>query len=296
MAASIASARVIIPSSTDGKGQDQDGIHGLHLLSTVVDTFLHLGSVKTQYNPNTIPIGFRHYGVPRVSTCSAPTDDTFSTRKYPYSSLQEKARNNARRVRAYRPKGSTFRSAVVANRSNMASHFSPAITVGTEGLKLVRPNLVPPSPRPHFQEFARDQKYPALHSHEFFKQQAQGLPNEEAVAISMNQKHNITTLCSPPGKRNKSGTESCCVPEVKKIPVAVFNTNGERAFSKKSMAELNYIKHKAVPMREKWMARFSELAEFKEKYGHTKVPHNFPDSPKLAEWQVRCADFFVYSF
>lgn len=64
--------------------------------------------------------------------------------------------------------------------------------------------------------------------------------------------------------------------------------NGENALSKKMMAELNYIKHRAVPMRRKWMARFLELAAFKKKYGHTKVPHNFPESPKLAEWQVRC--------
>ncbi len=64
--------------------------------------------------------------------------------------------------------------------------------------------------------------------------------------------------------------------------------NGENALSKKSMAELNYIKHRAVPMRRKWMARFLELAAFKKKFGHTKVPHNFPESPKLAEWQVRC--------
>ena len=65
-------------------------------------------------------------------------------------------------------------------------------------------------------------------------------------------------------------------------------TNGESALSKKCMAELNYIRHRAVPMRRKWMARFLELAAFKKKYGHTKVPHNFPESPKLAEWQVRC--------
>merc|ERR1712238_196402 len=64
-----------------------------------------------------------------------------------------------------------------------------------------------------------------------------------------------------------------------------FMANGERVMAKKCTAELNYIKHKAVPMREKWMARFLELAEFKKKHGHTKVPHNFPDSPKLAEWQ-----------
>jgi len=70
-----------------------------------------------------------------------------------------------------------------------------------------------------------------------------------------------------------------------KVPDTAFMANGERVMAKKCTAELNYIKHKAVPMREKWMARFLELAEFKKKYGHTKVPHNFPDSPKLAEWQ-----------
>ena len=75
MAASIASARVISPSRAEGQDQDHNGIHGLHLLSNVVDTFLHHDNAKTEQSQYLIPIESRHYGVPRVSACPSPTED-----------------------------------------------------------------------------------------------------------------------------------------------------------------------------------------------------------------------------
>jgi len=125
-----------------------------------------------------------------------------------------------------------------------------------------------------------------------------GRIEKEAVNVSIKHEYNnIITHCNSilNGRerkndfRSSNGTESTACASVSihtdKVPDTAFIANGERVMAKKCTAELNYIKHKAVPMREKWMARFLELAEFKKKYGHTKVPHNFPDSPKLAEWQ-----------
>ena len=56
---------------------------------------------------------------------------------------------------------------------------------------------------------------------------------------------------------------------VDKVLATALMANGEHLMTKKCTAETNYIKHKAVPMREKWMARFLELVEFKKKYGHS---------------------------
>jgi hypothetical protein len=140
--------------------------------------------------------------------------------------------------------------------------------------------LVPPSPPTYFEELSSHQKIQEL----YIKQALE----KQNLAAPLVQEFSNGLLYAPILKVNKSdknNSKTSLGPEAVKVSVTALLANGERVVSKKSMAELNYIKHKAVPMREKWMARFLELAEFKEKYGHTKVPHNFPDSPKLAEWQ-----------
>jgi len=301
MATSVAKATTTMTSCDDGKGHQC--IHGLHLLSTVVDTFLLHGNAQTQQNSTNIPIETRHYGhvhanLPRLSACSSPTDDTLNSKSHIYSSLRERARSigkstSALPVRVSRPKGSSFRSAVFASRPKMVTHFSPAITAGVEDFKLVRPNLVPPSPPSYLQEFSHHQKSRVLHSLGFSRQQAQGLMEKQHVNASINQGYSSNLLYAPTLNRNesKNDTKTGASAESTKVSAMALMANGERVITKKSIAELNYIKHKAVPMKEKWMARFVELAEFKKKYGHTKVPHNFPDSPKLAEWQVRHIDY-----
>jgi hypothetical protein len=276
---------LMMASRADGKGAH--GIHGLHLLSTVVDSFL--GKVQHQQKSTNITIDTRHYGLPRtslplVSACSSPMGNSFNSKTHIYSSLREKARNsgkskNAIPVRVSRPKASTFRgAAVLASRSKISSHFSAAIATG-EDVKLEKPNLVPPSPPIHLQDFSNLQKI-----QELYIMQAQGLMEKQTLANPLSQK-----LYAPILKVNDASKLSS-EPASTKVSVTALMANGERVVSKKSTAELNYIKHKAVPMREKWTARFLELAEFKKKYGHTKVPHNFLDSPKLAEWQVRHTD------
>ena len=290
---SIANATLTMASSA--QGQESHGIHGLHLLSTVVDTFLH-GNVQNQKNSPSIPIETRHYGIPRmslplVSACSSPTENTFNSNTHIYSSLREKARiigklKSAIPVRVSRPKASSFRSALLTSRSKLSPHLSVNIATA-EDLKLEKPNLVPPSPPSYLQEFSNHQTI-----QELFIQQAQGLMEKQTFTTPLSQERTNGLLYAPILKVNDNEimSKACSGPASTKVSVTAFMANGERVVSKKSMAELNYIKHKAVPMREKWMARFLELAEFKEKYGHTKVPHNFPDSPKLAEWQVRQYD------
>lgn len=278
-------APVMMASSADGKGAH--GIHGLHLLSTVVDSFLGTVQQQQQQKSTNITIDTRHYGLPRtslplVSACSSPTDTSFNSKTHMYSSLREKARNsgkskNAIPVRVSRPKASAFRgAAVLASRSKISPHFSSAIATG-EDMKLEKPNLVPPSPPMHLQDFSNLQKI-----QELYIMQAQGLMEKQALANPLSQELYAPILNV---NDNKNASNISSEPASPKVSVTALMANGERVVSKKSMAELNYIKHKAVPMREKWMARFLELAEFKKKYGHTKVPHNFPDSPKLAEWQ-----------
>ena len=271
----MANVAVTTMSSSAG-AQEAHGIHGLHLLSAVANNFLH---GKVQHAPKVV-IKSRHYGRPRmslplVSACSSPTENTVSSKALVYSSLREKARNigkskSAIPVRVSRPKPSTFRNVLNGSRSKIPSHFASAISTG-EDLKLEKPNLVPPSPPIYLQELSNHKKI-----QELYLQQAKGLIEKTVL----NQGRSTDLLYAP--NLETSNNESA-----PKVPVTALTANGERVMSKKTMAELNYIKHKAVPMREKWMARFLELAEFKEKYGHTKVPHNFPDSPKLAEWQVR---------
>lgn len=110
-----------------------------------------------------------------------------------------------------------------------------------------------------------------------------GRIEKEAVNVSIKHEYNnIITHCNSilNGRerkndfRSSNGTESTACASVSihtdKVPDTAFIANGERVMAKKCTAELNYIKHKAVPMREKWMARFLELAEFKKKYGHSK--------------------------
>jgi len=288
----MANPTVTMASSADGKASH--GIHGLHLLSTVVDTFLH-GNVQNAQNvqsASNLSINTRHYGLPRmslpmVSACSSPTDNGFNSKTHIYSSLREKYRNmgkskSAIPVRVSRPKCSNYRSTVLPSRSKLSPHFSAGNSTSKD-LKLEKPNLVPPSPPSTFlQDFSNHQKIKEL-----FMQQAQGILEKQAITAPNAQERTNELLYAPILKvnENKNNTKTSSGPSASKVSVTALMANGERVVSKKSMAELNYIKHKAVPMREKWMARFLELAEFKKKYGHTKVPHNFPDSPKLAEWQ-----------
>ena len=292
----VKSSTAVPPTAHDG---GTCGVHGLHLLSAVVDSYLHqqvsyrksnissdeikryvqdggksfcdeppkgLFSLPFPVPVNSIPVETRRYGhvhsgiatlddnlihhnvqvktTPRVSACSSPTDEIIDPKHIPSLQAKErsagKAKNNIP-VRVSRPvKGSTSRSAVFASRSKIGVHFSSTL----EDLKLVRPNLVPPSPT--------------------------------SVLVSKNP---TLTLMSQNNKQHNDGTVphpssiSCFSPTAASpnVPATALMANGERITTKKSMAELNYIKHKAVPMREKWMSRFLELAEFKKKYGHSKL-------------------------
>lgn len=277
----MANATVTMSSSADSK--EARGIHGLQLLSAVANNFLH-GNVQS--HPK-VSIESRHYGLPLislplVSACSSPTENTFHSKNLVYSTLREKARSigkskSAIPVRASRlnTKASTFRNIVHGSCPKLSTHF-PVATSGD--LKLEMPDLVPPSPPTYLQELSNHQKI-----QELYLQQAKGLLEKHVL----NEGRSTDLLYAPNLKagNDKSTPKTTTRPAATKVSVTALTANGERVISKKSMAEINYIKHKAVPMREKWMARFLELAEFKKKFGHTKVPHNFPDSPKLAEWQ-----------
>lgn len=286
----MAHATATMVSSSDSK--EIHDIHGLHLLSTVVDAFVH-GNVQNQRTSPSTSIQSYHYSLPRmslplVSACSSPTDNAFNSKPRISSSLREKARTNGKSksaipVRVSRPKASAFRSTVLASRSKISPHFPVTLTTN-ESLQIETPNLVPPSPPKYLKDLSNHKKI-----QELYIQHAKELIEKQALTAPHYQQGSNDLLYAPilkvSANNNKSKTSSA--PVATKVSVTALMANGERVVSKKSMAELNYIKHKAVPMREKWMARFLELAEFKKKYGHTKVPHNFPDSPKLAEWQVR---------
>jgi hypothetical protein len=90
--------------------------------------------------------------------------------------------------------------------------------------------------------------------------------------------HTSWTVRTPPPRHGSLSGAA----DANNEPTSVSSSS---SFSKQ-LGAWNDVKHKGVPMKEKWMARYEELVEFKKKYGHTKVPHNFEDSPKLAEWQV----------
>ena len=258
-----------------GDAKESHGIHGLHLLSTVVDSFL--GNVRNQQVNRNVPIETPNYGVqsmslPLVSTCVSPTDGNFNS-KTVYSTLREKRNTGKSKdsipIRVSHPKTS-FRNTLLAGRNKLSPRLSVSVS---QDLNNEVPNLVPPSPPSYLQGLTTQQKI-----QELYIQQAMGLIENQNISAPFAP---ILKAC-----QNANTPKTTPALPARKVSVTALMANGERVVSKKSMAELNYIKHKAVPMREKWMARFLELAEFKKKYGHTKVPHNFPDSPKLAEWQV----------
>ena len=275
----MANATVTVTSVADGK--QSHGVHGLHLLSNVVDSFLHGNAQNPQSN---IPLsidtrlyGLPHVNLPLVSACSSPTDNTFKSKTDIYTSVREKSRRIGKSkgsipVRASRSKAPSNRNTILPSRSKLSPHITAAIATCED-----KPNLVPPSPPSFLQDFTNHQMI-----QELYLKHAQGLLKKQTSTASLTQERPNDLLYAPILKANDNKIVSK-IPS--KVSVTALLANGERVVSKKSMAELNYIKHKAVPMREKWMARFLELAEFKKKYGHTKVPHNFPDSPKLAEWQ-----------
>lgn len=259
-------ANVTVTMNPRGYNKELHSINGLHLLSAVAHEFLH---ENARNPPNTLT------GLPLVSACSSPTEQTSKSKTTAHVTLQEKARmirksNNAIPIRAPRPKVFTYRI-IKRKPLNVSSHPSVASCTATtrtsttqeKNVNVEKPNLVLLSPTYH-QDLSNHQRIQDLY-----------LKRIEKKALIQGR-----LLCDPIlSGNNKTSTQK---PSTKSV------ANGANSVSKKSKAELNYIKHRAVPMRQKWMARFLELAAFKKKYGHTKVPHNFPDSPKLAEWQVRC--------
>lgn len=280
----MANATVTMVSPTDGK--QSYGVHGLHLLSTVVDSFLH-GNIQNAQSIPIVPIETRHCGfpcanLPLVSACSIPTENVINSKSNIYSSLHEKARSigkskSAMSVRASRPKVPSYKNPVLGDRSKIASNFTTGVVIGED-----KPNWIPPSPPIFLQEQYNHKKI-----QELYLQHAKGLVEKLTTSAPLMQERAKRLLYAPilQTNENKNISKTSNRRTSSKMPVTTLLASGELGVSKTTMAELNYIKHKAVPMREKWMARFLELADFKEKYGHTKVPHNFPDSPKLAEWQ-----------
>lgn len=258
-------ANVAVTMNPRADSKELHAIHGLHLLSAVANEFLH----DNARNPPKVLTECRNYSLspvtilPLVSACSSPTDQTFKSKNTVHSTIHEKARiirksKNSIPIRAPRTKVFAYR-AIQRKPLNISPHPSFA-TAQDSKINLEKPNLVPPSPT-HHQDLSNHQRI-----QDFYLKQI------EKKALIQGR-----LLCAPILSVNNNTSEQ--KPSTKSV------ANGTNTDSKKRMAELNYIKHRAVPMRQKWMARFLELAAFKKKYGHTKVPHNFPDSPKLAEWQ-----------
>jgi len=354
----------ITSSSTEHKGYHggNSGVHGLHLLSAVVDTYTGVNQQVIGYQQSTFPektpLAFSAPSdIPNIKNCTygrllADIDFlTKSGRSFPTAamrspSLQEKGRG-AGKLKSHIPvrishptKVSAYRSAVVATRSQIGPHFVQPVT---KALNITRPELVLPSSSDnmatsssssesdamaqtlsqiHQKRFLEGR--PSLHSQtqiqmlpQFYQHHRRSLPmasttvggilssnqrrelpqgptEKEAANVSIKHGYsNIITRCDYNLNGNDiknnikiddAATATASI-MAEKVPVTAFMANGKRVMTKQCTVELNYIKHKAVPTREKWMGRFSEIVEFKKKYGHTKVPHNFPDSPKLAEWQ-----------
>jgi len=352
----------ITSSSTEYKGYhgSNSGVHGLHLLSAVVDTYTGMNQQVIGYRQSTFPektpLAFSvPSDIPNIKNCHygrllADYDFlTKSARSFPTAamrspSLQEKGRS-AGKLKSHIPvrishptKGSAYRSAVVATRSKIGPHFVQSVT---KALNITRPELVQTSSsnnmatsssspesdamvqilqkhsldgRPSLHSQTKMQMLPQFYPHHRRslpmastavgvispnqrRELAQGLTEKEAANVSIKHGYNNSiprcdyTLNGNDIKNNikidddDDAANLTASIMAENVPVTAFMANGERVMTKQCTVELNYIKHKAVPTREKWMGRFSEIVEFKKKYGHTKVPHNFSDSPKLAEWQ-----------
>jgi hypothetical protein len=335
----------ITSSGTEHKGYHggNSGVHGLHLLSAVVDTYTGMNQqviCRHSTFPEKTPLAFsvpsdipniedRHYGRLLadydILTKSARSSPTAAMRS---PSLQEKGRG-AGKLKSHIPvrishptKGSAYRSAVVATRSKIGTHLVQSVT---KPLNITRPELVLPSSSNNMatsssshesdamvqilqKHFLDGRPIPTLHSQtkiqmlpHFYqhhrrslpmasttvgvlspnqrRELAQGLTEKDAANVSINHGYNnsIThcdyTLNGNDIKNNikidDAATATASIIAVK-VPVTAFMANGERGMTKQSTVELNYIKHKAVPTREKWMGRFLELLEFKKKYGHSK--------------------------
>ena len=323
----------ITSSSTEHSGYhggNSGGVHGLHLLSAVVDTYTGMNeeAIYRQSTfpemasldfsvPTDIPIGNRHYG-----RLLADFDFlTNSTRSLP----QEKGRSAGKLKRhipvriSHPTKGSAYRSAVVAaTRSKIGPHF---VQPTTKVLNITRPDLGLPSSsnmatsssspesddmlqilqkhfldgRPKLHSHKKIQMLPHFYQHHrrslpmasttvgvlspYQRQElAQGLAEKEAANASIKQGYNNSRTrfdCTLNGDDIKNSIKidyaaATASIMAAKVPITAFMADGERVMTKQCTVELNYIKHKAVPMREKWMGRFQELMEFKKKYGHSK--------------------------
>lgn len=285
MATSIANSKSTIHLGMEWRNYHD--IYGLQLLSTVVDSFAHQEKGKSHPISSKIPDGPSRNDIRRPNSSvlfvGKPTSECmFHSMPHTYCSLREKLRNDGKSKRSLPTRASVrnnakFRRNASPSRSQLVAHLPPITLTNIRGTNATVPTLVPPSPPSYPQaspyklnDLDLQKTFGSKSEEQKKKQQRRHLPRNDSTF-----KTNGTTKC----QRTFSASVS------KKALKVALVTNIDRTVAKRSMAELNYIKHKSVPMREKWMARFLELAEFKEKYGHTKVPHNFPESPKLAEWQ-----------
>ena len=188
------------------------------------------------------------HGLHLLSTVATfPNDNVVTTKKLPEAVLSHtfpvhglgKLQNNLPIIISHPAKRSVSRSSVFASR---------------KAIKTLRPDLFlrsPNSQKLHQESIHGDNK-PIHHSDVIA-----GVHPKQDIKNDIETNSIATT-----------GSSGSIVAD--KVPATAFMANGERVMAKKCTAELNYIKHKAVPMREKWMARFIELAEFKKKYGHSK--------------------------
>lgn len=327
----------ITSSSTEHKGYHggNSGVHGLHLLSAVVDTYTGVNQQVIGYQqstfPDKTPLAFSAPSdIPNIKNCHYGrllADYDFLTKTMRSPSLQEKGRG-AGKLKSHIPvrishptKVSAYRSAVVVTRSQIGPHFVQPVT---KALNITRPELVLPSSSNNMASSSSSsesdslvqimQKHflegrPSLHSQtkiqmlpQFYQHHRRSLPmasttvggilssnqrrelpqgptEKEAANVSIKHGYsNIITRCDYTLNGNdiknniKIDDAAAATASImaEKVPVTAFMANGKRVMTKQCTVELNYIKHKAVPTREKWMGRFSEIVEFKKKYGHSE--------------------------
>lgn len=276
---------VVNPGHNEKRGQG--GVHGLHLLSTVIDTFIQTpiespdDAIFSLTFPLRADIAIKNLQRSRILANASMQHDllTKSARTFP-AGMENFLKSNLP-LRISRPtKVSPYKSTVHASRSKIGgSNFaSPVMKAMMNPVTLSSVSQETIQMLPQFYQNLQNQKKTLKLKPSIDRQCNKKRIRSDSKVDRKKRKIdiNIGTIATV------DSTLGSAV--VDKVLATALMANGEHLMTKKCTAETNYIKHKAVPMREKWMARFLELVEFKKKYGHTKVPHNYPDSPKLAEW------------
>ena len=118
---------------------------------------------------------------------------------------------------------------------------------------------------------------------------AQGPVHRKGIEIDENEKRQLLAAISPIPRPQKSmKRDQCCSSEVTNEDACIhFDVEGVNTVDDRELEERRFKKRKDNPSDE----RCDELAEFKNKFGHCNVPHNFAENPTLGAWcnQMRCA-------